>query len=54
MKIENYLKLAEEIKKFEDKDIQKLYNNRFLQDNEDLNIIIEMEYCRRFNNEIIC
>lgn len=54
MKIENYLKLAEEIQKFEDKDIQKLYNNRFLQGEEDLNIIIEMEYDRRFNNEIIC
>lgn len=54
MKIENYLKLAEEIQKFKDKDIQKLYNNRFLQINEDLNNIIEMEYYRRFNNEIIC
>lgn len=54
MKIENYLKLAEEIQKFEDKDIQKLYKNRFFQGNEDLNIIIEMEYYRRFNNEIIC
>lgn len=54
MKIENYLKLAEEIQKFKDKDIQKLYNNRILQGDEDLNIIIEMEYDRRFNNEIIC
>lgn len=54
MKIENYLKLAEEIQKFEDKYIQILYKNRFFQGNEDLNIIIEMEYYRRFNNEIIC
>ena len=54
MKIENYLKLAEEIQKFKNKDIKKLYNNRFLQGDEDLNIIIEMEYYRRFNNEIIC
>lgn len=54
MKIENYLNLAEEIQKFKDENIQRLYNNRFLQNDEDLIIIIEMEYYRRFNNEIIC
>lgn len=48
MKIENFLKLAEDIQKFRDDDIKKLYKNRFLQNDENLNIIFKIEYNRRF------
>lgn len=54
MKIKNYLKLAEEIQKFKDKDIKKLYKNRFLQNDEDLNVILKFEFNRRFKNDSIC